>query len=110
MQLVSALASENEVTLPSISVDDMEADLELAEQLAPLANALAIVSQTIADTILQAHSECWWAATAFYTTLSRLSGADPKLLAALRPATEFFARGKRPAKSVSGTGGAPTTA
>ncbi len=110
VQLVGELATDHEVSLPSISVADMHADLELAERLVPLANALAVVSQTIADTILQAHAECWWAATAFYTTLSRLSGANPRLLAALRPATEFFALGKRPPKPASGNGGAATPA
>jgi hypothetical protein len=43
----------------------------------------------------EAQSECWWAATAFYSTLSRLTGADPKLEAALKPVIDFFATGRR---------------
>jgi hypothetical protein len=72
-----------------------ETDLTLARRLAPLARALETISQTVADTILQAQSECWWTATAYYTALTHLSDADPKLEAALRPAVEFFARRPR---------------
>jgi hypothetical protein len=93
--LVSDLANRHEVALPRISVEDMNDDLQLAQRLMPLAMALASVSQTISDTILQAQSECWWAATAFYTALTRLSDVDPQLESALKPAVEFFARRRR---------------
>jgi hypothetical protein len=93
--LVGDLARQHEVSLPRISVTGMKDDLTLAQRLAPLAKALENVSQTVSDTILQAHSECWWAATAFYSALSRLSDADPALERALKPAVEFFARRRR---------------
>src|SRR5215212_978111 len=95
VEMVGDLATRNEVSLPRISVEDMKDDLTLAQRLAPLAQALEGVSQTVSDTILQAQSECWWAATAFYTALSRLSDADAQLEGALKPAVEFFARRRR---------------
>ena len=95
VEMVGDLATRNEVSLPRISVEDMKNDLTLAQRLAPLAQALESVSQTVSDTILQAQSECWWAATAFYTALSRLSNADAQLEGALKPAIEFFARRRR---------------
>jgi hypothetical protein len=95
VELVGDLAAQHEVSLPRISVDDMKDDLMLAQRLVPLAQALERLSQTVADTILQAQSECWWAATAFYSALTRLSDVDPKLEAALKPAIEFFARRSR---------------
>ena len=95
VEMVGDLATRNEVSLPRISVEDMKNDLTLAQRLAPLAQALESVSQTVSDTILQAQSECWWAATAFYTALSRLSDADAQLEGSLKPAIEFFARRRR---------------
>ena len=95
VEMVGDLATRNEVSLPRISVEDMKDDLTLAQRLAPLAQALEGVSQTVSDTILQAQSECWWAATAFYTALSRLSDADAQLEGALKPAIELFARRRR---------------
>jgi hypothetical protein len=95
VEMVGDLATRNEVSLPRISVEDMKNDLTLAQRLAPLAQALEGVSQTVSDTILQAQSECWWAATAFYTALSRLSDVDAQLEGALKPAIEFFARRRR---------------
>ena len=95
VELVGGLAQRHEVSLPRISVEDMKDDLALAQRLAPLEQAIARLSQMIADTILQAQSECWWAATAYYTALTRLSDADPHLESALKPAIEFFARRQR---------------
>jgi hypothetical protein len=73
--------------------------LLLAKRLRPLANAATALSQRLDDTILQAQSECWWAATAFYSTLARISGANAKLAAALKPIIDFFAVGRRKAKA-----------
>src|SRR5689334_16997351 len=79
VELIGDLATRNEVSLPRISVEVMKNDLALAQRLAPLAQALATLTRTVSDTILQAQSECWWAATAFYSALTRLSDADPQL-------------------------------
>jgi hypothetical protein len=95
VELVGGLAARHRVALPRISVDDMTQDLVLAQRLAPLARLLESLSQRVADTILEAQSECWWAAMAFYSALTRLSNADPELENALKPAVEFFARRPR---------------
>lgn len=99
VELVGELVTKRGVSLPNISVDDMNADLDLAQRLAPIAAALSGLTQVVADTMLEAHAECWYAATAFYTVLSRLGGTEPKLMRELRPAIEFFAQGKRAPKS-----------
>ena len=96
VELVGNLAAHRKIALPRISVDDMTKDLVLAQRLAPLAPLLESLSQKVSDTILQAQSECWWAAMAFYSTLTRLSNVDPELEAALKPAVEFFAHRPRP--------------
>jgi hypothetical protein len=95
VELVGTLATRHQITLPRISVNDMNADLVLAQRLAPLAPLLEAAAQKVSDTILQAQSECWWAAMAFYSALTRLSHVDPELEDALRPAIEFFARRPR---------------
>ncbi len=92
VELVGTLAARHQIALPRISVTDMNADLALAQRLAPLAPLLETLSQKVSDTILQAQSECWWAAMAFYSALTRLSDVDPELENALKPAIEFLAR------------------
>lgn len=96
VDLVSELATQHQVALPRISVADMKNDLVLAQRLAPLVQAVGSVAQTLSDTTLLAQSECWWAATAFYSALTRLSDAEPRIETALKPAVEFFARRRRP--------------
>jgi hypothetical protein len=95
VELVGSLAVRHQIALPRISVDDMGKDLVLAQRLAPLASPLESLSQKVSDTILQAQSECWWAAMAFYTALTRLTDTDPELEDALKPAVEFMARRPR---------------
>ena len=92
---IAKLSNDHGITLPQITVDGMLADLTLAQRLRPLASAVAQLDQLLADTVLEAQSECWWAATALYTSLLRASGGDPVLAAALKPIVEFFATGKR---------------
>jgi hypothetical protein len=104
VELVGTLAARHQVALPRISVNDMNADLVLAQRLAPLAPLLQTLSQKVSDTILQAQSECWWAAMAFYTALTRLSDLDPELEAALKPAVEFLARRPRPEATAEAPG------
>ena len=94
--LVGDLVQRHEVSLPRVSVEHMRTDLLLAQRMAPLRQSLERVLQVVADTILQAQSECWWATTAFYSALTRLADADPELERALKPAVEFFARRQRP--------------
>jgi hypothetical protein len=75
----------------------MKIDLLVAQRLRPLADAVKSVQQRLDDTVLEAQSECWWAATAFYTSLSRMMDADAKLEVALKPIIAFFAIGRRKA-------------
>jgi hypothetical protein len=93
--LVGKLAADRGVSLAGASVDDMKADLALASRLRPLETAAGEVWQLVADTMLEAKSEAWWAATALYGSLVRTAPADAQLEAALQPAVDFFALGRR---------------
>ncbi len=92
---LAALAEEHGIALPKITSAGMRADLLLAQRIRPLADAVDALQQRLDDTVLEAQSECWWAATAFYTALSRMMDADPKLESALKPIIDFFAIGRR---------------
>ena len=93
--LLASLATEHGIALPKITTAGMTADLLLAQRLRPLANAVESLQQRVDDTVLEAQSECWWAATAFYTALNRMIDVDPKLESALKPIIDFFAIGCR---------------
>lgn len=95
---IATLTTSHGVALPKISVDGMKRDLLLAQRLRPLATQATKLAQRLDDTILQAQSECWWAATAFYSALARISGADAALQKAMEPIVAFFAVGRRKAK------------
>jgi hypothetical protein len=95
---IGTLANTHGVAMPGVTVDGMLADLTLAQRLDPLVNAVGSLNQRLDDTVLEAQSECWWAATAFYTALARASGAIPALEAALKPIVAFFAVGRRQPK------------
>ena len=92
---VAQLAEQHEIALPQITVEAMMADLTLAQRLRPMAHAVRELSQRLDDTILTAQGECWWSATAFYTTLARVAAVSPALQQALRPIIDFFAHGPR---------------
>jgi hypothetical protein len=94
---VGALATEHGVALPGVSVEGMLADLTLAQRLAPLSDAIQSLQRRVDDTVLEAQSECWWAATALYTALARASGATAKLEAALNPSLKIFCAFGHPA-------------
>lgn len=96
---IGHLATEHGLALPSISVEAMNADFLLAERLKPLAEAARALASRIDDTVLEAQSEGWWAATAFYTSLARISGTLPALQSALKPVVDFFAVGRRKPKA-----------
>ena len=92
---IADLTNEHGLLLPKISTDGMKADLLLAQRIRPLADRVTALAQRLDDTVLEAQSECWWAATAFYTALVRISAAEAKLQAALKPIVDFFAVGRR---------------
>jgi len=93
--LVGKLLDEHGVTLPDVTRDGMTADVQLARRIEPLRASVASLLQLLDDTILEAESEAWWAATASYTALARMSKGNARLEADLRPAVEFFRLGKR---------------
>nr|HEX4312921.1 hypothetical protein [Kofleriaceae bacterium] len=95
VRLVGRIAEEQGVVLPNLTVEQMSANVALAESLLPLAAAVRELDQRIADTMLQAKSESWNALTAYYSTLVRLSGANLDIARAIAPAVEFFATGPR---------------
>jgi hypothetical protein len=92
---VGEAASKRDVSLPGISVENMQADLALVHALAPVAAELETFTAEVDDTVLEAEAECWWAATAFYSSLSRIQATDPKLESELKPVVDFFALGRR---------------
>jgi hypothetical protein len=96
--LVGKLLDEHGVTLPDVTRDGMTADVQLARRIEPLRASIASLLQLLDDTILEAQSEAWWAATAGYTALARMSKGNARLEADLRPAVEFFRLGKRTPK------------
>jgi hypothetical protein len=73
----------------------MEADLNLAEKLKLVRDAAEALYQFADDTILEASSECWYAATAYYTTLSRMVSIYPDIKAVVAQVSSLFATGRR---------------
>jgi len=97
--LMAKLARQTGVSLPGVSVEGMEGDLALSKTLSSVEENAQVLLDAVSDTRLQALSEAWWAATALYTSLSRVADSDPELARALKPATEFFAVGRRTPKN-----------
>ncbi|HCF58029.1 MAG TPA: hypothetical protein DFS52_08560, partial [Myxococcales bacterium] len=95
VELLERLAKQYSMTLPGLPVEGMINDLALAQQVRPLATQVGALATTLNDTVLQAESECWWVATAYYTALVRIADSDPKLAEALKPAVDFFSTGRR---------------
>ena len=99
IEKVGSLASERNISLPGASVANMHNDLELARRLSPVTSVLEDLRLMVSDTTSEAQAECWWAATALYSTLARTQGADRPLEAALKPVVGFFATGPRKPRS-----------
>lgn len=89
---VAALVQEHGLVLPKHSVDDMKANLETVQTLAPLHAKAALVLKMIEDALLLANGGTWASATAFYTVLRRIEGADGNLAAQLEPLAQTFAK------------------
>jgi hypothetical protein len=99
VSLLTDIARAEGVILPKLTPDDVVADLRLIERIRPLVDAAEALSQTLSDTFMEAQSECWWGATAFYTALVRAASLDARLETALRPAVDFFAIGPKKGKN-----------
>ncbi len=98
--LVADLSAKYNIQLADASIDGMNADLTLAQRLAPLASELSLLAEEVNDTLAAAQSEAWQAATCNYSVLARVSKANPSLQSELAPARAFFAkRRKKSAKS-----------
>ena len=96
--IVHALAvsvRKHDISLPGITADGMEADLSVAEQLKPVRDAVQSLYLFTDDTILEASSECWYAATAYYTTLTRMVSNFPDIKAVVTQVATFFATRRR---------------
>ena len=73
--LLGELATKYAIALPDMPVEGMIADLTLAQRLAPLASAVNLLGERLDDTLSQARSEAWQAATGNYSVLVRVSVA-----------------------------------
>jgi hypothetical protein len=96
--IVHALAGSvrtHNVSLPGLTPDGMEADLLLTQQLKPIRDAAEALYQFTDDTILEASSECWYAVTAYYTTLSRMVSSFPDIKGVVSQVASFFATRRR---------------
>lgn len=107
---MGVMAEKHGVALPKISIAGMMADVTLADRLQPLRDSVASFLQRLDDTILEARSEAYWAATAYYTALARMSSADPELEADLKPIVDFFAITPRAKAADAAPAVAPTVA
>jgi hypothetical protein len=104
--LVADLAVKYNIALPDMPVDGMRDDLTLAQRLAPVASSIGLIAERLTDTVGQARSETWQAATGNYSVLVRVSVANPSLAKELEPARAFFARRSKPqTPSGGGDGG-----
>ncbi len=96
--IVHALAGtvrKHDVALPGITADAMEADLLLVQKMKPVRDAAEALFQFADDTILEASSECWYAATAYYTMFSRMVTSFPDIKAVVAQVASFFATRRR---------------
>jgi len=99
--IVHALAStvrKHNVALPGITADGMEADLLVTQQMKSVRDAAESLYQFADDTVLEASSECWYAATAYYTALSRMVSSFPDIKAVVGQVADFFSTRRRKAQ------------
>ena len=95
VEIVAGLAEKHGLTLRHAPVSGMRADLALAKQVHVVRTRTERLRERLDDTELQAASECWSAATSYYSTLMRMAEKDPELARDLKEAVDFFALGKR---------------
>jgi hypothetical protein len=102
--VVGDLAVKYGISLPDMPVDGMFDDMTLAQRLGPLCSELSLLLSQVEDTIAQARSEAWQAATGNYSVLSRVAAVNPSLAKELEPAKDFFAKRRKPAATPAGAG------
>jgi hypothetical protein len=103
--LVADLATKYGIALPDMPIAGMRDDLTLAQRLAPVASSVGLMAERLTDTLGQARSETWQAATGNYSVLVRVSAANPSREKELEPARAFFARRNKPQAPTGGEGG-----
>jgi len=92
---LAGVVRKHEVSLPGITADGMQADLLLMQKLKPICDAAHALYQFTDDTMLESASECWYAATAYYTAVSRMVSSFPDIKATIADVASFFARRRR---------------
>jgi hypothetical protein len=92
---LAAAVRNHALALPGLTADGMEADLALARKLKPVRDATEALYQFVDDTILEAFSECWYAATAYYSTFSRMVSGFPDIKPVVAEVASFFARRRK---------------
>lgn len=102
VRLIARLVRKYNVSLPGLDVDAMIRDLETGENLESLADELATYARSVEDTVMEANSEAWSTATAFYAALLGASRASVDLKVELQPVIDFFARRRRSGGTPSG--------
>jgi hypothetical protein len=89
--LIGALARQYQLESPVLHTDQMLADLEQAQILAPLTSKLLGFAKHVSDLTFGAQSSAWEMALQLYAVLQRRAQIDGSLAANLAPATEFLA-------------------
>lgn len=110
VQTVAALVEEHGLVLPKHSASGMKANLETVQTLAPLHASAVLVLKMIEDALFVANGGMWASATAYYTVLRRVEGADPNLAKQLEPVAQSFAKRSTKAKKPSNGSSAPQPA
>ena len=107
VQLLAAGVKKHDVALPGISAEGMLADLQLLQRMKPVRDAAESLFQFTDDTILEASAECWYAATAYYTALSRMVSTFPDIKSTIAEVSSFFSRRRQRSQPVPAP--SPTT-
>jgi len=102
VQKISRAVRAHEMSLPGITPDGMDADLLLIQRMKPVRDAAEGLFQFADDTILEAGSECWYAATAYYTGLARVVSTFPDIKNVVEEIGSFFARRRKRQPSTGG--------
>jgi hypothetical protein len=87
---IAASVRNHSLSLPGISADGMEGDLVLVQKMKPVRDAAQALFEFADDTILEGSSECWYAATAYYTALSRMVSSFPDIKAVVAEVASFM--------------------
>ena len=92
---VAHIADKYGIDNPDTPVAGMLADLLLAQRIRPASIAARALADRYEDTIMEAESECWHAATALYSLLVERAKHNPQLAGEIASLRAFFATGKR---------------